>query len=180
MSALILFVFAVLMFIGSLTLPVSPDKLVFEFGALALLGTAAFRAHSFGAPGFAPSGAAMEEEPRKALKHVGAVFGLTAACCFVMFGVTSLTMSGKPSTPGSTTEPNSIHALVIAFGIYFAILGASVWRWARDTRDDRRVSRTRVAVIALMAVSIVAMVGHTVYLAPRLPAFRLGDGSGGL
>ena len=54
MSALILFVFAVLMFIGSLTLPVSPDKLVFEFGALALLGTAAFRAHSFGAPGFAP------------------------------------------------------------------------------------------------------------------------------
>jgi uncharacterized membrane protein YidH (DUF202 family) len=178
LSALILWTFAVLMFIGGLLSPVSPDKLAFEFGAFALLCTGAFCAHCFGAPGFAPNGAATDEENRKALQQVVVVFGFTAACCFLFFGIFSMSLSGKPSTPGSTTERNAIHALVISFGIYFAVLGAAVWRWAQDTRADQRVARSRIGVMALMGVCIVAMIGHTVYLAPRLPAFDLPESNG--
>lgn len=173
MTALLLFVFAILMFIGSLTLPVSPDKLSFELGAVALLGTAAFTAYCYGVPRMVER-AASDEEERSRLQQVIAVFGLVAAIVFLVEGVATMTMTGKPSTPGSKTEPNATHALVVFFSVYLTVLLLAMLRWAKGT------TRARNVAVAVIVVCIAGMIGRTVQLAPRLPEFHLGDGSGAL
>ena len=177
MSAVILAVFAVLMFIGSLTLPVSPDKLMFELGPLAMIGTAAYCAHCFGAPGFSQSGAS-EGEHRDHLKQAVVVLGFTALVMYGVVGGASMSLSGKASTPGSTTERNAMHEVVIVLVVYLTLLTIALRRWAVDDRGDPRLPRTRKWVTVLLVGCIVVMVGRTVYLAPRLPAFRMGEGEG--
>lgn len=171
MSALILGVFALILWAASLTLPVSPDKLALEVGGLGLLATAAYTAYCFGVRGFLERGVARDAEERDHLLQVVVVFGFTAVCVFIAAGIAgSMRLTGKPSTPGSKTEPNAMHAVVIAFTVYFAVLLLAMLRWAKEG-----TARARKIAATIIVVCTVLMIGRTLQLAPRLPEFDLGE-----